>query len=208
MQFFKTLALRVALGVSLLGAIVLLAQPTKAADKGGVLYPKSAEDIYTPREGVGFRPGCYVEVSGGAGIGMIEAEGLSISDQGAVVGAGGGCDLVAGGLLAGIMGRADWSNVSIQGLGVDPQYTIAGRAGVLVVPRLLIYGLAGWQVTDIDMIGNTQGWLVGLGSEWLLNERVVLGVEATAALYRDELVGETKIDPNSYVVRAKLGWRF
>lgn len=183
------------------GAFVLAFGNAKAADLYKPELPAEVAEVVTPKA-TSYRSGCYVEGSVGVGITEASALGVTFSDQGAVYGLGGGCDLVTGSLLIGALGHVDFTNQSFSGTSVDPTYQLGIRAGVLLSPHVLAYAVGGWALTDIG--NDFDGYYAGGGLEVLINDHLFIGGEYTANLYR----AEQGVDVTGHAVRARVGWRF
>lgn len=185
-----------------MAAFVLSTTHAKAADLlRPEAVPAAIEEAVTPKA-TAYKTGCYVAGSVGVGITEATALGITFADQGATYGVGGGCDLVTGSFLIGALAAVDFTNQSFSGTGVDPTYQLGLRGGVLISPHTLVYATGGWAITDIGT--DLDGWFVGGGLEFLVNDNLFVGGEYTASLYD----AEQGVDVTGHAVRARLGWRW
>ncbi len=176
-------------------ALVLWHVPAKSADL--FVPPTQAEvvEAVTPAP-TEYKTGCYVAGSVGLSIADISNGAVSLADDSATLGAGGGCDLVTGSLLLGAHGNAQFNDTS------DAAYQFGLRAGVLISPHALLYATGGWALADFQ--SDFDGWFVGGGLELLINRHLFAGVEYTADLYQAEGV----TDITGHNIKGRVGWRF
>lgn len=113
--------------LSLIAAVLALALPAHAADKG---QPATFEDIIALRD----RPvSCYVETS---------VAGTFLRDtREAQAGIGGGCDVKAANLILGAGIRADFADWRNAG-------SLFAKLGVALNAGAIVYGLAEWKMPD------------------------------------------------------------
>ena len=214
----------------LFAAIAYIAASTAvdAADLGGTKVPAKpaaveAPAILTPAA-AGFRTGAFIEGSLGMGIDTYDVAGdgasVSFSESGAIGGLAVGYDYKLGAaLFVGVMGGVDFSNVAARitdgdataKISHEPSYYLAGRVGFTPAEHLMVYGLAGpsWSKLKAKVDGDSgseafQGWLVGFGADFLLNQHLTFGARYTADLVEDK----EGFQPTNHVVRATLGYRF
>ena len=112
--------------------------------------------------------GCYGGVGGNyaadvAG-GVLGADGPGVSILA-------GCDMQAQKLVFGGWAEYGWDWRQFAGVDLDVKGWAAGaRAGYIVVPGALAYGLVGWTQQDLSLSGvgsmDADGWLVGGGAEF------------------------------------------
>lgn len=184
---------------------------------------------FMPAAHAGSWTGCYVGVQGGYAIaahevgigGVFTLDG--ISSEGVQGGPVVGCDWQASdrivlGAFADYAFRSVDTGVSLGGasasIGLDNAWSVGARAGVLVAPQTLVYGLAVYQRTDVDDagtglvsslngIGGGGGIEVGLAPGWS-----VRGEYRYVAYDGESIAGIATIDTDEHQVRAGLVWRF
>lgn len=187
-----------------LGLVAVLAGPAVGADLGGSIKDGPA-DFSSPS--VVNWTGFYVGAQAGwvQGSHEISVEGPGgtllgfdgIAADGAIGGARVGFDLARGRYLFGVFGDYNWSNAetTLQLGGTetalfekDNEWTLGVRAGYLLAPRTLIYGLVGYTESGFD-IGttnfDTKGVTAGGGVEVALGAGFAVGLEATHTWYDD-----------------------
>lgn len=187
--------------------------------------------MLTPASAAGFQTGCYVEGSAGIGINQLDlsAEGegtLALSGSGLMGGIGGGCDYRMGAFLIGALGGIDLSSAAIKSAVGDetvkitdgPSYRAAVRIGFTPLDHLLIYGLAGgnWSKLKASVSGEDggsgsetfNGYTLGAGADFLLNDHITLGARYTADLMQSKGDGGDEAEPTRHTIRAVLGYRF
>lgn len=201
MKYLATLALAVG-----------LATPALAADKGGAPAAPAPSATSTPDHPW---TGCYL----GAGVSkqiVVNGNDLGLgSVAGTTVSAEAGCDYqVNHRLVVGVLGRyglaLDGSSTDT-GLGsihlkADRPWLVGGRAGVLVNPSTLAYGLAGVSGIDYKIDGTTarrSGVALGAGVETQLG---MLGNRWTFGL--EYLWADVDSDAKSHEVSARFKHRF
>lgn len=197
-----------------------------AADLGGpkVAAPAPTAPAILSPAAAGFKTGAFVEGSLGMGIDTYAVAGdgasVSFSESGAIGGLAVGYDYKLGAaLFVGVMGGVDFSNVAARitdgdataKISHEPSYYLAGRVGFTPAEHLMVYGLAGpsWSKLKAKVDGDSgseafQGWLIGFGADFLLNQNLTLGARYTADLVEDK----DGFQPTNHVVRAVLGYRF
>lgn len=198
-----------------------------AADLGGpkVAAPAPTAPAILSPAAAGFKTGAFVEGSLGMGIDTYAVAGdgasVSFSESGAIGGLAIGYDYKLGAaLFVGVMGGVDFSNVAAKitdgedtaKISHEPSYYLAGRIGFTPAEHLMVYALAGpsWSKLKAKVNGDNegseafQGWLIGFGADFLLNQNLTLGARYTADLVEDK----DGFQPTNHVVRAVLGYRF
>lgn len=138
-----------------------------------------------------------------------EINGLSMT--GLTGGVEGGLDKQFGRVLIGVSGAYDWSNSewSASGIEINPdgsndtlldndesfkltkdnEWSVYGRLGYLLLPRLLVYGKLGYGQAEFtasgsDMDSNTETvdvWSFGGGTEYAIDRNVFAGIEVLHA---------------------------
>jgi outer membrane immunogenic protein len=125
--------------------------------------------------------------------------------------------------VLGLSGEVNYDNVAIANYGVDDYLTLdwdaalKARAGMLINPTTLLYGMVGYSVAgfafteeyDDNLVDDTvSGWLVGVGLETEVAEQLFVRGEASATFY-DDLTVEYQDEPwwviTPTVVKATLG---
>jgi outer membrane immunogenic protein len=142
--------------------------------------------------------------------------------DGGVLGVLGGCDLQMGQVVVGGFANYDWHqdhDVTLTlgtkswSSGIDEQWAVGGRAGVLVGPSL-VYGIAGYTEAKLD-IGDHTGWVYGAGVELPLGNGFSLRGEYTYSDLEEVAykVGPAMapttllVDPDVHAVKAALTYR-
>lgn len=114
------------------------------------------------------------------------------SDSGITGGIQVGFDKQLGRIVLGAFGDVNWSAID----GKDFDWTIGARAGFLVDPRFMIYGLAGYTQAEFDE-ATYAGWTVGAGAEYAMTRNIFVGGKYTYTDYDNETLVDTpslKID--------------
>ena len=209
-------------------AYIAASTAVDAADLGGPKVPAKPAAVEAPAilapAAAGFRTGAFIEGSLGMGIDTYAVAGdgasVSFSESGAIGGLAIGYDYKLGAaLFIGVMGGVDFSNVAAKitdgdataKISHEPSYYLAGRVGFTPAEHLMVYALAGpsWsklkaKAGDESGSENFQGWLIGFGADFLLNQNLTLGARYAADLVKEE----AGLEPTNHVVRAVLGYRF
>lgn len=149
--------------------------------------PKAvAEEPAQPRHS-GFT-GCFVEASGSGNF-------AKAGGREAVGGVGAGCDYALRGFVVGALGRFDFNS--------DTAAEIAGRAGLMLNPSVLAYGLAAWRFSDVAKYQDGQ-LLLGAGLEtYIPIDRATIFVEGTTSAAK---AGAASTD--DITVRGGVRYRF
>lgn len=102
----------------------------------------------------------------------------------------------------------DWSDASGSGVDLDNLTTLKLKAGY-AVGQSLIYVAGGWSWADAKWGGNDysdDGWVAGVGVDYLLNPSWVLGAEV---LYRDfSDFDNTGVDLTGTTLQLKASYKF
>lgn len=133
---------------------------------------------------------------------------LPLSSQGGNIGLHAGCDMQVQQLVFGAFGDYNWLSQSMEvkspllgtipggaalnplaKIDLDTMWTVGGRAGLLVSPSTLVYGLVGWSrmdTSDLTVLGTTggsftvptlEGWTFGGGVSVEIAQNIRLGAE-------------------------------
>jgi outer membrane immunogenic protein len=200
--------------------------PVMAADKGGAEFV----DAFTPTADKPWT-GCWGAAN--LGYGMQTSQYTTIADatleeaaKDVSYGVGAGCDGQAGSFVFGAMADMDWTRAEGNVAGWDSQWAAAVRAGALLTPKTLLYGLVGYTKLDggfsfgtgvntfsRDMKGLTLGGGVEqmLSGGWAIKAEyrwVDLGDATAPDGVFDGLEDGTKVDNNLHQVRLGLVYRF
>lgn len=214
--------MRLRYAIAAVAVVAIWSSNAKAAD---LLKPAAAPSQVIDAATSGFKTACYVEGSVGVGINTVdvssEGASASVSGDGMIAGIGAGCDYKIGsGLFVGGLAGADWSNVSLRvsdgndtaKVKSEPSFHLLAKVGFTPVDHLMVYGLAGASWSKLEAEGDSesfQGWMIGAGADFLLNENLTVGARYTADLIESKGDGDGgKFEPTNHVVRATLGWRF
>jgi len=173
--------------------------------------------------------GCYAGAHGGYAVGASEiaiggvASLDGISSEGAEGGPLIGCDLqttdrIVFGAFADYAFRSVDTKLTLGGasafVGLEDAWSVGVRAGWLVSPQTLVYGLAVYQHTDFDdagsgLISDLSGFGGGAGIETEILPGLALRGEYRYVAYDDEsIAGVATLDTDEHQVRAGLVWRF
>lgn len=211
-------------GLMLLG----LGGTALAADKGGA----ELADAFTPSAdrpwsgcwgaanlGYGMQTSQYTAFDGFTNTSLEEAA------KDVSYGVGIGCDVQAGNFVLGAMADMDWTRADGNVAAWDSQWAASARAGYLLMPKTLIYGLIGYTKLDggfvFDQFATTfttdfRGLTLGGGIEQMLAGGWAIKAEyrwvdlgdATTPVAIDGLADGTKVDNNLHQVRLGLVYRF
>lgn len=162
---------------------------------------------------------CYVQGLAGSTIaGAKAADGagsVTISADGLTVGFGGGCDLRYRRGVVGLLGRYEFSDVSAQvwdgKLGLGNSWLLGARAGFLVNPHVLVYGLAGVTGTELKLDATNidkRGLTLGAGIEIDLTHHLSLTAEYNHTGLGKLQTDGAQIDADAHSIRLGLMWRF
>lgn len=172
--------------------------------------------------------GCHVGIHAGDTVaaseisvpGFASLDGLS--SEGGQIGPVAGCDVqierfVLGGFIDYAFRSVD-TKVTLGGLsesvGLENAWSIGGRAGVLLTPHTLAYGLVAYQRSDFDdagsgLISDLSGIAVGGGLETEFSPGWALRGEYRYVDYSGEdILGIADLDTSEHSFRAGLVWKF
>lgn len=163
-------------------------------------------------------PACYVEALAGSNISSAKTDvGITTSTRGLAGTVGIGCDAKINSAIVGALARYELtsSDGSLMGLKVDakPTWTLAARAGLMINPHTLAYGLLGYSGTnfEIESVAKTghKGVTYGLGTEIALAGTPLLGkIEWTRTHWGAEDYSGVKVTPATDVIRAGVVIKF
>lgn len=127
-----------------------------------------------------------------------------IAGSGVIGGGRAGFDLARGRFLVGAFAeynlslaesKLDAFGGTLLSIEKGDEWTIGGRAGILIDPRTLVYGMAGYTQTSYDFkaLGggisvDYSGITAGAGVEFALANGVFMGIEGSHTFYGDETV--------------------
>ena len=171
--------------------------------------------------------GCYIGAHGGYAVAAhdVSVPGLfgldGISSEGAQGGPVVGCDLQADRFVIGAFAdyafRSVETNVSLFGssasVGLEDAWSAGVRAGYLVQPTTLVYGLIAYQHTDVDDLGSgllsdLDGVAGGGGIETQIGGGWSLRGEYRYVAYDTANIGGlVDIDTTEHTARAALVWK-
>lgn len=125
---------------------------------------------------------------------------------------------------ADISGDDGGSGGDINGLNINWQASIRGRAGFLFTPSLLIYGTAGWAYADAeatvenapieDDTGSFSGWTYGIGGELAFSDTLSGTLEWRTDDFDQQRFSfptngyDEGITPDVDTIRVGLNWHF
>lgn len=167
------LILPVLIALAAMAGSILVIQPSFAADKGGPIPGVSraeAEQMFPSKPWTAFY------VSAGVGTGALTSD-FGGGVDGWFVGARAGGDVQIDKLVIGGFCDGQWDHVNL-GTITAQEYGCGARAGFLVSPSTLVYGLVEQKWLYIsNNLGNTKGIDVGGGMEVALTPHWRLGME-------------------------------
>ena len=208
-------------------AVAVLSMPAFAADKGSVLPPSLIPSFDESPSPMTVWNGFYVE----AGFGLNVSE----LDVGAVGGGtlatlgdsswgghfGFGYDkMVSPNLLLGVLARVELGDVSHALAGTeigesDLAYMVGGRFGWVPREDAMLYLLAGYKWSDLDLSAaagggsaDRNGWVIGGGIEIMLSEHWGLGSEYAATLFEDDAVTGISLEETDHAAKLRLLYKF
>lgn len=192
------------LSKSLAAGLLMLAGMgmAQAADKGG---PDLFDQV---PQSTASNPwsGCWAGVGIAMVNGVLSGGGpVGLSADGQKASGHGGCRFQAGMFVAGVEGSYGQMFGDLETIGIDREMAVTGTLGVLVQPRVQLYGHASWARLD-TAFGDIDGWKFGPGvgfhipnSSWEIDLRYSYGTWD---------VGSSGIDANSHEFGAIMKYRF
>jgi outer membrane immunogenic protein len=168
---------------------LLLSSSAFASDLNGKSLKDDAN--YHQSEGVVNWGGAYVGGQFGYGIDIIGVEDLQggAALEGILGGGKLGYDFARGRFLFGLYGEYNWTDINIGEEAVfENEWTIAARAGLIVAPRTMVYGLVGWTNATLAEAGGGEsidldGIKAGGGVELALTGNIFANLEVTRTWY-------------------------
>ena len=188
-----------------LAAILPFAAPAFAGNVAPVfdeptLAPIVVEPVYD-------WSGAYVGAQ--VNYGTIQSDGLASADgDGFLVGLRAGYDLDLGRAVVGGLVQYDTGSIELGATGAEVEdiLRVGGRVGY-DLGRALFYGAAGYTQADTNVVGNMDGYFLGVGTEMFVTDSVTVGIET---LYHDfgDLDGAPGVDAEAATVGLNLNYRF
>jgi len=108
------------------------------------------------------------------------------SDSGLIGGFQLGFDKQMGRVVVGVFGDYNWSDINAK----NNDWTVGGRIGFLVDPRMMVYGLAGYTQADYDE-ADYEGWTIGGGAEYAVTDNIFVGTKYTYTDLGEETTANT-----------------
>lgn len=191
----------------------LLSTPAIAADKAG------PADLLPPMPAVASSTSCYVQALAGSSISTatVKADDVlpaSVSAAGWTVGAGIGCDLKLERVVIGALARVELpvdTDGTVGGVDFDKSWMVGGRVGYLLNTGLMIYGLVGYETSELSLAAidvDKDGIVLGAGLEVMISKHLSLNAEYTNTIMNDIGGAGFKIEPESHKARVGLTYRF
>jgi opacity protein-like surface antigen len=130
---------------------------------------------------------------------------INIGSDGTALGGQLSYGLQAGSFVAEVFGEYGFLFGNLKTLGADAEYALGGKAGILMNPSTLVYGLGAKSWIDTDTgLGTIDGWQFGGGvAVKLPSTPLFVSMEYRRGLY--EIQG---IDANTDTVRLGLTYKF
>lgn len=165
-------------------------------------------------------PSCYVELGAGGALSSqrLDQAGASvtIAGDGYTGTIGLGCDYKLEQIVAGIRGRYEVSKISGNLMGdawkANDAWEVALRAGYLIQPSILLYGVAGLKGTEIDYAGalnlDTKGLMFGGGLELEISKHLALYAEYNHVQYGGWHDAGATLKPSTDAVMLGIRLRF
>ncbi|WP_179380435.1 outer membrane protein [Jannaschia marina] len=133
---------------------------------------------------------------------------LGVDGDGVLVGLRAGYDLDLGRTVVGGLLQYDIGEIELDpsGVEIDNILRVGGRVGY-DLGRTLLYGLGGYTTADTNILGDTDGYFIGFGSETFITESVTFGVET---IYHDfeDFDDASDVDTEAATVGVNLNFRF
>lgn len=153
---------------------------------------------------------CGVGVAGGREVGLVGlGGGIGLGSSGGTVGVTARCDLMLqNGLVVGARAGYSWFENDLKTIGLNTDLTLGARAGVLALPKVLMYGHVDWSQIDTSGGSKVNGWKFGPGIETRLNTAAPLYLSAEYSYGRYDNVIGSGLNARSDDVRLGLTWKF
>lgn len=141
--------------------------------------------------------------------GRVVTDGIaSVDGDGALFGLRAGYDLDLGSTVIGALVQYDTTNIELGATGaeIDNILRVGGRYG-FDLGRTLVYGSLGYATADTNIVGETDGYFVGFGTEIFATESMTVGVET---MYHDfgDFDGAPAVDAEAVTLGVNLNYRF
>jgi outer membrane immunogenic protein len=169
--------------------------------------------------------GCHV--GGTAGMAITKTDlpvyGASIEGlggDGVTAGVNGGCDLQIDRFLIGAFAQYTWSDAEFKlalggasfTAGLDEAWAVGGRAGVLIAPSTLAYGLGGYTEaktsSNLVTLPDAKGYVFGGGLETMISNNVSVKLEYQYAKFDSFNIGPVTIEPVNHTIMLGASYRF
>ena len=199
-----------ALAASLLGGVA------KAADLDGLVEDSDPPDRWT-------YTGPWVAVTGNAEMLTTELEERrefdGVGSKGVGICGEGGYDyqfrrtrIVAGAVAEACIGTVETQLGPIEAE-QNFNFAFAGRLGAMAWDQVLLYAVAGWRFTEleVDAVGWSEdfdGPMAGLGIESMITKNWLVRVQGDYTWYGDERSGRTDVSPDALRIKAGVGYKF
>ncbi len=156
-----------------------------------------------PRAHAGSWSGCYIGVAGE----LSSATGEGLGADGKGVAPKLGCDVQNGKFVVGAWADYAWSQYDWAGNTIDVKgWAAGGRAGYVVIPNVLAYGLVGYTEFEADAFGGSadlSGMVYGGGAEVALGRKWYSSLE-----YRYEPLSVVGLDADLKNQSVRLGFSY
>ena len=186
----------------------LLSTSALAADKAGPV------DLVPPLPAVSSATSCYVSALAGSAVSTVGSNALpdSLSASGWTLGAGVGCDVKFQRVVIGALARIELP-VDPDGtlVDMDKSWMVAARVGYMVNTGLMVYGLAGYESSELSLANidiAKDGLVIGGGLEVMINKHLSLNAEYTNTIVDNTNIGGFSVKPESHKARLGLTYRF
>lgn len=165
-------------------------------------------------------PSCYAELGAGGALSQQKLDqagaSVTIAGDGYTGAIGLGCDYKLEQIVAGIRARYEASKISGSLMGdawkANTSWDVALRAGYLVQPSILLYGVAGLKGTEIDYAGltslDTKGLMYGGGLELELSQHIAVFAEYNHTQFGGWHDGGATLKPSTDAVMLGVRLRF